>query len=40
MRLLEKVSDSVSSVTKGSIAERPDEPAYTWKRWIAELLVP
>ena len=35
-----KISDSVSPETKGSVTERSDVPAYSGKRWIAELLVP
>jgi hypothetical protein len=35
-----KVSDTTSPATKGSVTEKSDEPAYTGKHWIAELLVP
>lgn len=35
-----KISDSISPVSKGSVTEKSDEPAYTGKHWIAELLVP
>jgi hypothetical protein len=35
-----KISDSTSPATKSSVTEKSDEPAYTGKHWIAELLVP
>ena len=35
-----KISDSVSPVTKGSVTESSDLPAYAGKRWVAELLAP
>jgi hypothetical protein len=34
-----KVSDPISPVRKSSVTEKSDEPAYTGKHWIAELLV-
>jgi hypothetical protein len=35
-----KVSDSISPVRQGGVTEKSDEPAYTGKRWIAELFEP
>lgn len=35
-----KVSDSISPVRESSVTEKSDEPTYTGKHWIAELLVP
>ena len=35
-----KISDSISPVREGSVTKKSDEPAYTGKHWIAELLVP
>lgn len=34
-----KVSDSISPAIERSVTEKSDEPAYTGKHWIAELLV-
>jgi hypothetical protein len=33
-----KISDSISPVREGSVTKESDEPAYTGKHWIAELL--
>jgi hypothetical protein len=34
-----KVSDSISPAREGSVTNKSVEPAYTWKHWIAELLL-
>jgi len=34
-----KVSDSLSPAKESSVTEKSDEPAYTGKHWIGELLV-
>jgi hypothetical protein len=34
-----KVSDSISPAKAGSVTEKSEEPSYTGKHWIAEVLV-